>query len=138
MEWLEEGRALRTWLFNQSHTSRRCRLVRAPVKPTQCWGSVMMLATSLCSLALLEQSSPDLCLLTCKNPHYQPFCRCHRSHLICSSSPRPHSQRLLIMQKNKASFLITSCSLRAAGADLKRRGLKLKRQIGSEGCLFNI
>lgn len=108
------------------------------VKPVQCWGSVVMLSTSLCSLALLEQSSPDLCLLTCKNPHYQPFCLCHRSHLICSSSPRPHSQRLLIMQKSKASFLITSCSLRAAGADLKRRDLKLKRQIGSEGCLFNI
>lgn len=127
MQWLEGGRAPRTRLFNRSCTGRHRHLVsELPVKPTRRRGSAATLATSLpfrqrCSPALPEQSSSDLSLLTCKNPQYQPFWPCHRSHLIRSSSPRPRSQRLLIMQKNKAPFLITSCSLRAAGADLKRR-----------------
>lgn len=95
-----------------------------PGKPTRRWGSMAMLATSL----RFCRSNPIL-----SGPAFtHPFCLCHRSHLICSSSPRPRSQSLLIMQKNKAPFLITSCSLRAAGADLKRRTQVVQNSKGKQ------
>lgn len=126
MQWLEGGRAPRTRLFSRSRTGRHRHLLGAPGEANVASGLGGHVGNfppfrQRCSPALPEQSSSDLSLLTCKNPHYQPFRPCHRSHSIRSSSPRPRSQRLLIMQKNKAPFLITSCSLRAAGAGLKRR-----------------
>lgn len=60
MEWLEEGRALRTQLFDWSHMGRRCHLVRAPGEGSTVSGLGVGVGNfppfhQCCSPALLEQ-----------------------------------------------------------------------------------